>query len=60
MRTLSDTIIELIHVEILDIWGEDAVEQLSTVGYWAGSDRSRVRTMFKTSFAGSDHHTMAE
>lgn len=28
-RTLSDTVVNLVHVQIFDIWGQNAVEQLS-------------------------------
>ncbi len=56
--TLTDSIIDLVHVQVLNIRGKDAVEQLYTDDERRNGNRNELRTMFKTSFPGSDHQTM--
>ena len=59
-RTLADTVVHLVHVQVLDIRGEHPVEQLQgrvTTCAWVRT--AERRTMFKTSFPGSSHHILA-
>lgn len=60
--TLSYSIIDLVHVEVLDIWSENSVEQLrASMLELEVVDVTLmvIRTTFKTSFPGSNHHIVA-